>query len=105
MSAPRRPVGSPTRSAASADSRTSPRSGPRSSTASPTTRYTGTLPASPGQPALLGFSDEELVEIGTDWQGAVVEVTVWIDAKGRVIGIERTLDLPAAAAGPCPPSR
>jgi LppX_LprAFG lipoprotein len=67
---------------------------------SPTTRYTGTLPASPDSLALLGFSDEELVEIGTDWQGADVDVTVWIDAKGRVVGIERTLALPEAAAGP-----
>lgn len=66
----------------------------------PTARFTGTLPASPDSLALLGFSDEELVEIGTDWQGGVVDVTVWIDAKGRVIGIERSLDLPAAAAAP-----
>lgn len=66
----------------------------------PATRYTGALPASPDSLALLGFSDEELVEIGTDWQGGVVDVNVWIDARGRVIGIERTLDLPAAAAAP-----
>lgn len=65
-----------------------------------TTRYTGTLPASPESLALLGFSDEELVEIGTDWQDAVVDVIVWIDAKGRVVGIERSLDLPGAAAAP-----
>jgi hypothetical protein len=66
----------------------------------PTTRYTGTLPASPESLALLGFSDEELVEIGTDWQGGVVDVTAWIDGRGRVIGVERSLDLPDAAAGP-----
>ena len=30
----------------------------------------------------------------------IVDVTVWIDSKGRVVGIERTLDLPDAAAGP-----
>lgn len=66
----------------------------------PTTRYTGTLPASPESLALLGFSDEELVAIGTDWQGGVVDVTVWLDAKGRVVGIERSLALPEAAAGP-----
>ena len=48
----------------------------------------------------MGFSDEELVAIGEDWQGAVIEVTVWVDGRGRVIGIERSLDLPAAAAGP-----
>ena len=74
--------------------------GPEDLDGTATTRYTGTLPASPDSLALLGFSDEELVEIGTDWQGAVVDVTVWIDSKGRVVGIERTLDLPDAAAGP-----
>lgn len=74
--------------------------GPEDLDGIPTTRYTGTLPASPESLALLGFSDEELAEIGTDWQGAVVDVTVWIDPKGRVVGIERTLDLPDATAGP-----
>lgn len=74
--------------------------GPEDLDGTPTTRYTGTLPASPDSLALLGFSDEELVEIGTDWQGADVDVTVWIDSKGRVVGIERTLVLPDAAAGP-----
>lgn len=66
----------------------------------PTTRYTGTLPASPDTLTLLGFSDEELVQIGTDWQGSVVNVIVWVDGAGRVVGVERSLDLPAAAAGP-----
>ncbi len=66
----------------------------------PATRYTGTLPATPESLAMLGFSDEELVEIGTDWQGGVVEVTTWIDGRGRVIGIQRSLDLPDAAAAP-----
>ena len=56
----------------------------------PTTRYTGTLPASPDTLALLGFSDEELVQIGTDWQGSVVDVTVWVDGAGRVVGVERS---------------
>lgn len=74
--------------------------GPEDLDGVPTTRYTGTLPASPESLALLGFSDEELVEIGTDWQGGVVDVTVWIDARGRVVGIERSLDLPGAAAAP-----
>lgn len=66
----------------------------------PTIRYTGSLPASPESLALLGFSDEELVDIGTDWQGAVVDVTVWIDGRGRVVGVQRSLDLPGATAGP-----
>lgn len=66
----------------------------------PTTRYTGTLPASPETLALLGFSDEELVEIGADWQGGIVDVTVWLDGRGRVVGVERSLDLPGAATGP-----
>ncbi len=76
------------------------KAGPEDLDGIPTTRYTGTLPASPESLALLGFSDEELVEIGTDWQGAVVDVTVWIDSKGRVVGIQRTLDLPGSAAAP-----
>ena len=63
------------------------------------TRFTGTLPAAPESLALLGFSDEELVEIGTDWQGAVIDVTVWVDSVGRIVGIERSLALPEAAAG------
>jgi hypothetical protein len=66
----------------------------------PATRYDGTLPASADGLLLMGFSDEELVAIGEDWQGAVIEVTVWVDGRGRVVGIERSLDLPAAAAGP-----
>jgi hypothetical protein len=74
--------------------------GPEELDGIPATRYTGTLPASPESLALLGFSDEELVEIGTEWQGEVVDVTVWIDGKGRVVGIRRALDLPAAAAAP-----
>lgn len=65
-----------------------------------TTRYTGTIPASPESLALLGFSDEELVEIGSDWQDGIIDVTVWIDERGRVVGLERSLDLPEAAAGP-----
>jgi hypothetical protein len=76
------------------------KAGPEELDAVPTTRYTGTLPASPESLALLGFSDEELVEIGTDWQGANVDATVWIDSLGRVVGIERALDLPDAAARP-----
>jgi hypothetical protein len=76
------------------------KAGPEDLDGMPTTRYTGTLPASPESLALLGFSDEELVEIGTDWQGAVIDVTVWIDSKGRVVGIERALDLPDSAAAP-----
>jgi hypothetical protein len=66
----------------------------------PTTRYTGTLPASPENLALLGFSDEELVAIGTDGQDGIVQVTAWIDGNGRVVGIRRSVDLPGAAAGP-----
>jgi hypothetical protein len=67
---------------------------------SPATRYTGTLPASEESLALLGFSDEELVGIGADWQGGVVEVIAWTDDRGRVVGIERSLVLPDAQAGP-----
>jgi hypothetical protein len=74
--------------------------GPEEFDGIPATRYTGTLPASPESLALLGFSDEELVEIGTDWQGGVVQVTAWIDGRGRVIGVQRSLDLPGAAAAP-----
>jgi hypothetical protein len=76
------------------------RAGPEELAGTPATRYTGTLPASPDSLLLMGFSDEELVAIGEDWQGGVIDVTVWIDGTGRVIGIERSLDLPGAAAGP-----
>jgi hypothetical protein len=76
------------------------RAGPEELDGIQATRYTGTLPASPDSLLVMGFTDEELVAIGEDWQGAVVEVTVWVDGAGRVIGIERSLDLPAAAAGP-----
>lgn len=73
--------------------------GPEELDGIPSTRFTGTLPASPESLALLGFSDEELVEIGTAWQGASVEVSVWLDGRGRVVGIERSLALPEAPAG------
>ena len=75
--------------------------GPEDLDGTATTRYTGTLPASPDSLALLGFSDEELVEIGTDWQGADRRVSrSGSTPEGRIVGIERTLDLPDAAAGP-----
>jgi hypothetical protein len=76
------------------------RAGPEELGGTPATRYTGVLPASPDSLLLMGFSDEELVAIGEDWQGGVIDVTVWVDSGGRVIGIRRSLDLPAAAAGP-----
>ena len=60
------------------------------------TVYSGLLPSDPDRLAELGFTDEEFVGIGDAWQGASIDVDVWVDRLGRVVRVDRSFDV----AGP-----
>jgi hypothetical protein len=64
------------------------------------TKMIGSLPAGPEALALLGLTDQEIAAIGEDWRGQLVSVAVWIDDGGRIVRIDRALDLPDATTGP-----
>jgi hypothetical protein len=59
----------------------------------PATRYTGTLQIDPNRMVDLGLSEAEIAGIGDAWQGASMMVTAWVDAKGRVVHIDRVAEL------------
>jgi hypothetical protein len=64
----------------------------------PTTRYSGRLPADPDRLRALGFDAADLAAIGEEWRGTAIDVVVWVDGNGRVVRVDRSIDLPAAAA-------
>ncbi len=57
------------------------------------TRMTGSVPASTDELALLGFGSAQVAELAGSASGRSVDVTVWIDPRGRVVRVDRELDM------------
>jgi len=63
-------------------------------------RYTGRIPASPESIALLGLSDGQITALGDSWRGEWIDLTVWVDPRGRIVRMERSLTIPESDGGP-----
>ncbi len=63
-------------------------------------RYTGRIPATTESLALLGMSDEQITALGDSWRGQWIDLTVWVDQRGRIVRLERTLTIPDTEGGP-----
>lgn len=67
--------------------------GPDEVGTTPTTRWTGQLPADPDHLRRLGLTESDIDVIGDAWEGASIDVVVWIDDRNRIARVDRTLDL------------
>ena len=65
-----------------------------------TVGYTARIPADPESLSLMGLSDEQIASLGDSWRGEWIDVSVWVDERGRIIRVERTVDLPRTPIGP-----
>ena len=63
-------------------------------------RYVGTVPISPLTLQQVGIGAEDAKAIATGAEGAEVTVTVWVDPSGRVVRVDRSVDLPQTSRGP-----
>ncbi len=57
------------------------------------TRWTGQLAADPDRLRALGLTDEDLATIGDAWEGASIDVVVWIDGRDRIVRVDRAFDI------------
>ena len=63
-------------------------------------RYVGTVPVSAIALQQVGIGAEDAKAIAAEVPGAEVTVTVWIDPSGRVVRVDRSVDLPETSRGP-----
>lgn len=63
-------------------------------------RYVGTVPVSALALEQIGIGAQDAKAIAADASGADVTVTVWIDPSGRVVRVDREVDLPDTSLGP-----
>lgn len=62
------------------------------------TSFTGDLPATAQALQQLGLTVEEQAVMQAAAAGTPIQVTVWIDGGGRVVRVDRSLDLPVGSA-------
>jgi hypothetical protein len=67
--------------------------GPETVDGIPAERFTGWLPVDEAELSAMGLSDEEIGAIGSIPEGSRVDVTLWLDAAGHVIRVDRLMDL------------
>ena len=65
-----------------------------------TTRFTARIPADSDSMALMGLSGDQIASLGDSSRGQWVEVTVWVDGRGRIVRVDRSVDIPNAPDGP-----
>jgi hypothetical protein len=65
-----------------------------------TVRYTGRIPASPESLMLMGLEDEQIAALEDSWRDQWIDIAVWADPRGRIVRIERSVDLPDTPIGP-----
>jgi hypothetical protein len=58
-----------------------------------TRRYTGLLAVTPDRLEALGLTEADLTSVGDAWEGADLDVTVWIDGRNRVVRVDRAFDI------------
>ena len=63
-------------------------------------RYTGEVPVSAQALGQLGIGSEDAAAIAAAAPDAMVQVTVWIDPSGRVVRVDRAIDVADTSVGP-----
>jgi hypothetical protein len=61
-------------------------------------RIVGTLPVTSDSLDLMGLSNDDVEAIGS--VPGTVDISAWIDGRGRIIRVDRTVDLPETPIGP-----
>ena len=63
-------------------------------------RYTGVVPVSAQSLGQLGIGSEDAAAIAASAPDAMVQVTVWIDPSGRVVRVDRAIEVSDTSVGP-----
>ena len=64
------------------------------------TRYVGRIPADADSLSMLALPAEQISGLSDAWRGQWIDVTVWVDGGGRIIRVDRALEIPDTPDGP-----